>query len=67
MSEIKKVSAVWQTSLDTTCPHCEKYIDLFPVFQQKGEFPEFGSQEGLEQEIRCPECNGELVLTETIW
>lgn len=59
-----KITATWDIKLNTTCPHCKRYVDLV---ENQDFFLEAGF-EPLEQEtnatqdveVTCPDCDGEF-------
>jgi hypothetical protein len=60
------ITATWSLSLDSTCPHCDAYVDLLhaPDFWdgRKLEPCEHGTDNSLGVEVQCPDCYGEFTV-----
>lgn len=63
-----KVGATWSIELNTTCPHCENYFnvydsDIFDEYYFVFPEPATSSKEGENPvEVTCPMCDGLFVI-----
>lgn len=61
-----KTTANWLVELNTTCPHCKKYVDLleYPDFWDGRRFVpcENRTDSSRDVDVVCPECHEEFTV-----
>lgn len=72
MNEEKRIEASgsWHTpTLGVYCPHCKEWFDAFEQIEEMDEWylllKPLTTENGLDIELTCPDCNKEFYLTET--